>query len=141
MQEYAKPLPIPNEDTKEFWEGCKRHELLIQRCPECHIYRFYPSSLCPKCMSAQAEWARVSGRGHIYSYAIGRHVRSPAWADAVPYILGIIELEEGVRMMSNVVECKPEEAWIGMPVEVVFEDVTPEITLPKFRPRKEGASG
>lgn len=128
---YIKPLPQLTPDSKEFWDGCKRHELLIQRCKGCGTYRHYPRPMCHKCNSMNAEWVRVSGKGKVFSWTVTARAFYPGFE--VPYAVVIIELDEGVRMVSNVVDCKPEDLYIGMPVEVVFEDVTKEITLPKFK--------
>lgn len=132
-----KPMPVPTEDSKPYWEGCKRHELLIQRCQDCGHYRFPPSVLCPKCMSTNVQWARVSGQGKVYSWTIFHYLYHPAFAKDIPYNVAIVELEEGPRIHSNIVECRNEDIYIGMPVEVVFEDVSEEIALPKFRPREK----
>ncbi len=132
MIEYAKPLPVPDGDTKPFWDAAKEHRLMIQRCQDCQRTIFYPRSVCPHCMSDRIDWIQASGRGTIYSYTVVH--RSPsAFKEDVPYVVALIDLAEGVRMMSNVVECAPADVRIGAAVEVVFDDVTPEITLPKFR--------
>ncbi len=122
--EIPKPIPALTEDTKPYWEGCQRHELLIQRCQDCGHYRFPPSGLCPKCMSTNTEWAVVSGKGEIYSWTIFHYVYHPAYAKDIPYNVAIVQLNEGPN----------EDICIGLPVEVIFEDVNGEISLPKFRP-------
>jgi len=138
MADYKRPLPIPNQDTKEFWDGCKNHELRIQKCLNCSRYRFEPSFICPWCMSLNTEWVKVSGKGSVYSFVVYRQPSEPAFADMVPYVVALIELEGiGVRMISNIIDCQPEEVKIGMKVEVVFDDVTEKVTLPKFRTRRE----
>ena len=134
MPDYDKPLPYVHGETRPFWEGTKRHELLIQRCGDCGKFYFYPRSLCPHCMSDSIEWVKVSGRGKIYSFTISYRTGTLPFQSDLPYNIAIIELEEGVHMLSNVVECRNEDLRIDMPVEVVFDDVTPEITLPKFKP-------
>jgi uncharacterized protein len=132
MAEYARPLPVPDGDTKPFWDAAKEHRLTIQRCQNCHEAIFYPRSLCPHCMSDRIEWIAASGKGTIYSYTVV-HQSPAAFADSVPYVVALIDLEEGVRLMSRVVDTAPADVKIGAPVEVTFEDVTPEITLPMFR--------
>jgi len=136
MQGYDKPLPYVHEETRSFWEGTKRHELWLQKCLDCGKFRFYPRSLCPYCFTYNTERIKVSGRGKVYSFTVSHKPASPAFHQDVPYNIAIIDLEEGVRMMSNIVDCKNEDIRIDMPVEIVFDDVTPEITLPKFRPRR-----
>ncbi len=134
MAEYKKPLPFPNSDTKEFWDGAKRHELLLQKCSQCSNYRYPPSSICPNCFSLDFKWERASGKGEVYSFTIVRIPLRPDWAPDVPYALATIKLHEGVRMVSSVIGCKPEDVKIGMKVQVVFDDVTEQFTLPKFKP-------
>jgi hypothetical protein len=131
---YNKPLPEPSCFTEPFWQGTKHHELLIQRCKACQQYIFYPRSHCPQCLSTALEWIKSTGRGKVYSYTVIRRAAFPSFAQEVPYVFAIIELEEGVRLSSNIVGCKPEEVRIGMPVMSVFEEATPEITLVKFKP-------
>lgn len=138
MADYNKPLPNVDEENRPFWEGIKRHELWLQRCQDCEEFRFYPRTICPHCFSYNTQWTRVSGRGKLYSFTVSYRAASPAFQDDVPYNIALIELEEGVRMMSNVVECANEDLRVDMPVEMVFDDVTPEITLPRFRPRRTG---
>jgi len=132
MAEYTRPLPVPDGDTKPYWDAAKEHRLTIQRCQNCHEAIFYPRSLCPHCMSDRIEWIAASGKGTIYSYTVV-HQSPAAFADIVPYVVALINLDEGVRLMSRVVDSAPADVKIGAPVEVVFEDVTPEISLPQFR--------
>jgi uncharacterized OB-fold protein len=134
LADYQKPLPNINPETLPFWEGTKRHELLIQKCRSCGSFRFYPRSICPQCLSYEADWVKVSGHGQIYSFTVSYRARSQGFKADAPYNIAIVELEEGVRLMSNIVECVNAELKIGLPVEAVFEDVTPEITIPRFRP-------
>mgnify|MGYP003878943725 CR=1 FL=1 len=133
--QYSKPLPVITAETREFWQGCKRHELVFQRCKDCGTYRHYPRPMCPSCGSWNVEWAKVSGKGKVYTYIIAHQPFHPAFVNDVPYAVVVVELEEGVRLVSNIVDCKPEDIYIGMPVEVIFDDVTEEVTLPRFRPR------
>ena len=134
MGEYQKPLPIPNEDTKPFWDGLKEHKLRIQKCSQCGQFRFPPRIICPYCMSLESEWVEVEGGGTVYSFTIVHHAYTPAYEGELPYVVAIIELEEGIRLISNIVGCKPEQVEIGMHVELTFEDVTPDFTLHKFQP-------
>ena len=133
MTEYNGPLPKPDKDSAVYWDAARRHELVLQRCLACHRFRFYPRSVCPHCLSDQFEWEGASGRGHIYSFTVIHRPPAPAFRDRVPYVLALVELEEGVRMMTNIVGCDPESVEIGRIVEVTFDDVTDEVTLPKFR--------
>ena len=135
-QKYEKPLPQPNEITGPFWEASKNHELKLQRCGSCGGYRYPPGEICPHCRSNNLEWVKVSGRGKVYTWSVIHQVYHPAFAEEVPYALVAVELEEGPRMVTNLVGCPPEEISVDMPVAVTFEDVTDEISLPKFRPER-----
>lgn len=130
-----KPLPQISPEMAPFWEAARRHQLVVQRCRGCGAHRFPARDICSRCLSREVEWAPVSGRGTIFSYAIMHQVYHPGFADEVPYAVVQVELEEGARMLTNVVGCPPAELTVGMPVEVMFEDRTPEVTLPKFRRR------
>ena len=132
--EYGKPLPIPSQLSEPFWSACKNHELKIQRCRSCGVFRFPPAILCPECLSREVEWKKVSGKGKVFSFVVYRRLYHPAFEADLPYTVAVIELEEGARLLSNVVGIPPEQVTCDMHVEVVFEDVTPEMTLPKFRP-------
>jgi uncharacterized OB-fold protein len=132
MSEYFKPLPKPTPTSRPFWDAAKRHELTIQRCGACKSYVYYPRDRCPRCFADQLEWQRVSGRGRVYSYTIVRRASARSFGDG-PYVLAIVELEEGPRMTSNIV-APPEKIRVDMPVEVFFDDVTPDRTLVKFKP-------
>jgi len=134
-EDYRKPLPYIHEETRPYWEAAKGHELQIQKCRICGTHYFYPRDFCPSCFSFDVEWVRASGRGTVYSFTIC-HRGAPGFERDVPYNLAIIELEEGARMMSNLVECAESDLKVGMAVEVVFDDVTEEVTLPKFRPAR-----
>ena len=133
-----KPVPKIDEESKGFWEACQRHELYIQRCRACGAKRYYPRALCPFCLSSDTEWLRCAGRGTVYSFTVTYQNQAPGFRDQLPYVMAYVELEEGVRLLSNIVECAPDAVRIGMPVEVVFDDVMPEITVPKFRSRARG---
>lgn len=127
------PLPVIDPDNAEFWAACKRHELVLQRCGQCKTLRHPPRPMCHVCNSMTSEWVKSNGRGRIYSYVITVQPIHPGLVGKVPLATVRVQLEEGVLFTSNVVGCAPDEIRIDMPVEVVFEDVTQEITLPKFR--------
>jgi len=129
-----RPRPELSRDTRGYWEALKNHQLVVQRCLECKEYRHHPRPMCPECHSLEFEWAPVCGRGTVYTYAIVTHPLHPHWTDEVPYNVVLVELEEGIRIVSNLVDCPNESIEIGMPVTVVFEDVSDEISLPLFKP-------
>lgn len=134
-QSYTKPLPQPDPITRPFWESVKAHAMRIQRCGACGRWVFYPRALCPACFSAALAWTLVSGRGVVHAFTIPYRHPSPAFQPDLPYVVAIVELEEGARLMTNLVGVPPDpqHVRVGMPVEVLYDDVTPEVTLPKFR--------
>jgi uncharacterized protein len=129
-----KFLPRPTPESAPFWQGCRDHKLLLQYCVACGKYQFYPRVICANCMSEQIEWREASGRGNVETYTIVTRAVSDAYAADVPYVIALITLEEGPRMMSNVIGCDVESVKCGLAVEVVFEHWSDEITMPKFRP-------
>jgi uncharacterized OB-fold protein len=133
-----KPFLPPTETGRFFWDAAKEHRLVVQRCDECGYYVHWPQLLCPHCHSERLSPAEVSGKGTVYSFTIVHHVFHPGFASDVPYSLAIIELEEqpGLRLLANVVDCPNDALYIGMPVEVTFED-RDGYTLPQFRPAVE----
>nr|MDO8091185.1 Zn-ribbon domain-containing OB-fold protein [Candidatus Sigynarchaeota archaeon] len=136
--EYKKPLPTPTPISKKYWEAAREHKLMIQKCGDCGENVFYPRAFCPKCMSSNLNWIESSGKGKLHSFCVVYSTGYPEFREDVPFIIALVELEEGVHMLSNLVECKPEDAQVDMDVEVVFDDVTEEFSLPKFRPLKSG---
>ncbi|MBI2867008.1 MAG: Zn-ribbon domain-containing OB-fold protein [Chloroflexi bacterium] len=133
MEGTTKPLPKPTPLSEPYWRAAREHRLVAPRCRDCGQL-FYPGRLCPRCLGDSFEWPTLSGRGIVYSYTVIRQAAHPAFQPEVPYVFAIIELEEGLRIASNVVGCRPEDVRIGMEVEVVFEGITPDVTLPGFRP-------
>lgn len=133
-QEHAKPLPRPNRLSQPFWDGAKRHELLLQKCSSCGHVWFPPSTRCPRCLSAEYEWSKASGRGKVWSWIVMWQRYFAAFEGDIPYNVAYVELEEGPKLITNLVGCENDAIYCDMPVEVVFEDVTAEISLPKFRP-------
>jgi uncharacterized protein len=130
-----KPLPVPTPETEPFWEGLRQHQLRIQRCKECGRAYFYPRPFCPRCFSSNVEWFTASGRAKLHTYEIIN--RAPAaFAQDAPYVLAVVELDEGPRMLTNIVGVEPEPAKLplDLPLEIVYDDASETITLPKFRP-------
>jgi len=136
QNEYRKPLPTPSPEAQRYWEGCKNHELWIPFCRSCQSFYFYPRAFCPQCFSWDIEWRRTSGLGKIYTFAIQHRAWHPGWSAEVPYVTALVVLEEGPRLYTNIVgvDADPKHIRCDMPVEVVFDDVSEEISLPKFRP-------
>ncbi|MFN8634954.1 MAG: Zn-ribbon domain-containing OB-fold protein [Chloroflexota bacterium] len=136
MADYNKPLPTPDPVTQPFWDSLKAHAIQLQKCGGCSTYVYYPRSVCPGCGSDDLSWTAVSGRGTVHAFAIPhRHPNRVFTADG-PYVVALVELAEGAKIMSNLVDVDPtpDAIKVGMAVEIVYDDVTAEVTLPKFRP-------
>jgi uncharacterized OB-fold protein len=131
-QAYEKPHPVVDPGTEPFWRAAREHRLSIPRCRSCGKHHFYPRELCPHCHSDDLEWTDVSGKGEIYTYTVARKPAGPVYAADVPYVIAMIALDEGPRMLTNIVTDNVESVRIGARVSVSFDDVTAEITLPKF---------
>lgn len=130
----GKPLPRVDEETKGYWEACRRHELYVQQCRACLTRRHYPRAVCPKCLSSDTEWLRCAGTGTVYTFTVTHQNQAPGFRDEVPYVLAYVELDEGPRLLTNIVQCPVDAVHIGQRVTVVFEDVSDEIAIPRFRP-------
>ncbi len=132
---YTKPLPQPTPETQPFWDSLKRHQMQLQCCQDCRDFYFYPRPFCPKCYSTNVAWEDVSGKATLETYVIN-HRAAPRFEEDAPYVIAVVTLAEGPRMMTNLVGVEPEPVALSpdMALEVVYDDVTDEITLPKFRP-------
>lgn len=135
MAEHRKALPHPTPETQDFWDGAKAGELRLQRCNDCKQAYFPPRPFCPACASRSVASFRATGRGRLYSYVIN-HRPAPGFEHEAPYAIAVVELDEGPRMMTSMVEVPqtPEALVLDMPVEAVFEPATETISVPKFRP-------
>ncbi|MBK5221778.1 MAG: OB-fold domain-containing protein [Acidimicrobiia bacterium] len=135
----TRPIPEPTPETAHFWEGTRTGELRIQRCSDCASAYFPPRPFCPACSSRNVEVEAASGRATLYSYVI-HHREVPGFTS--PYAIAVVELEEGPRMMTNIVECEqtPEALVLDMALEVTFEQVNDEISVPLFRPAEASQS-
>ena len=133
MAEYSKPLPVIETWNAPYWQAAKRHEFVAQKCQACGYVHLPPGPVCTNCLSADQDWVWLSGKGTIYSYGIYYQLWHPGFKADIPYNVALIELAEGPQIISQVVGCRNEELGCGLEVEVVFDDVTPEISLPKFR--------
>jgi len=131
---YAKPIPTITPDMKPFFDAAKRHELVVQRCRQCGTHRFPAREICSQCLSRESEWVQVSGLGEVFSYNVMHQVYQAGFAAEVPYAVVVVKLREGPKLVSNLVGVPPHDIKIGAPVRVVFEDISDEVTLPKFTP-------
>ena len=131
---YTKPLPQADDESREFYEGARRHELMLMRCQQCRAWRLPSRPRCPDCWSTDTEWAKASGRGTLYSFGI-MHQKFPGFADDVPYNYAVVELEEGPRIVSNIEGVANDALSVDMPLQVSFDDVADDTTLVRFAPR------
>jgi uncharacterized OB-fold protein len=126
------PQLVIDSDSRPYWEGLAQGELRIQRCDACSHHVFYPRAICPHCSSGKLSWITAAGKGTIYSYTVAHQAFGP-YADEVPFVVAIVELEEGVRMMTRIVGTPHEQVRIGAAVHVTFTPISEEITLPYFQ--------
>ena len=128
-------IPQPTPETQHYWDGAKRGELLLQTCKSCSNTYFPPRPFCPECGSRDVEVVKASGKGRLYSYIIN-HMKAPGYEP--PFAVAVVELEEGPRIMTNILECEqtPEALQLDMPLEVTFEKISDDISLPQFKPAK-----
>jgi hypothetical protein len=134
MSDYAKPIPEADEESAPFYEGARRHELMLMRCDGCGAYRLPSRPRCPDCWSTQTSWVAASGRGTLYSYGI-MHQKFPGFAEEGPYNYAVVELDEGPRIVSNIVDVPAAELRVDMPVQAVYDDVSEDTTLIRFTKR------
>ena len=131
---YQKPVPIPDEASQPFYDGARDHRLMIQQCATCGVVIWPVKSRCDNCMQPTVNWVQASGKATLYSFALMHQVYHPGFASAVPYIIAQVDLEEGLRILTNIVGCASSDLQIGMPLEVTFEAITDEVTQPKLKP-------
>ncbi len=134
MSEPRKPLPRPAPESSPYWEAAKEHRLEMPHCRACDGYWFPPSRTCPHCTSSDVEFRPVSGQGKVFSFVIFDRVYHPAFAAEVPYVVALVELDEGPRMISNIVGIEPDAVRCDMRLTVVFDDVAEGVSVPKFKP-------
>jgi hypothetical protein len=127
-------LPTIEDDTRPFWDAAKERQFLIRRCRACGKAHHYPRPFCPHCWSDDVEWAVASGRATLYTWSVVYANDLPPFSERVPYVAAVVDLEEGLRVMTNVVDCDPSELQIGMALTVEYRTLTDEIDVPVFRP-------
>jgi uncharacterized protein len=135
MPEISKPIPAITPDMREFFDGARAGRLMVQKCDNCGTLRFPAHDLCSKCNSTASRWVPVSGRGEVFSFNIMHQHYHPGFAKEVPYAVVVVELEEGCKFISNLLGVKPHDIRCGMPVEVTFEKLNEDVSIPKFRLR------
>jgi uncharacterized protein len=127
-------LPTPEGDTQPFWDAAADGRLLLRHCNGCGATHFYPRPFCPECWGEDVEWTEASGRATLYTWSVVHGNDLPPWPERVPYVAAVVELSEGPRMMTNIVDCAVDDLRIGMDLDVTFEQRTADITVPLFRP-------
>lgn len=139
----ARPLPVIDEVNAPYWEGARQHRLVLLRCQDCQKYIHPPRPACPRCQSERVAPGEVSGKGAVYSFSIMRRGGNPGFEEKVPFAVVVVELAEepGLITIGNMPGTPLEEIAIGMPVEVTFEEVSAEVTLPQWRPRASATGG
>ena len=133
MSDVQKPLPVVQEFSKPFWEATKVGKLLVQVCNSCKSKIFFPRDRCPECWSQELGWIEASGKATIYSFSITLEGVEKMFVEDLPIVLAWVDLPEGIRMQSNIIECDPKDVEIGAEVELAFKKLTDEITLPYFK--------
>ena len=134
QSEYKKPVPKPSPESVPYWKAAAQHRLELPQCEACEQFWFPPSRSCPHCLSDKVGWTQVSGRGKVFSFVIYDRVYHPAFAEEVPYVVAVIELDEGPRLVSNIVAIAPDDVRCEMKVQAVFKDVAPDVAIPCFEP-------
>jgi uncharacterized OB-fold protein len=135
MTTMQRPLPVQDSLSANFWKACRNHKLSLQQCSACATAQFPPGPVCKKCRSTDLQWIESTGRGTVYSWIVVRHpVPKEIYGPEVPYVVALVDLEEGPRMPTNIVGCAPEDVTAHMKVQVVFRDLTDEVSLPQFTP-------
>ncbi len=133
-QTATKPIPVPDVISAPFFDGARESKLMLQHCVACDAWSFPVRERCPRCFAAQLEWRQASGRGTLYTFTVMHQVVNPGFASAVPYNVAQVDLDEGVRMTSNIVGIANDAIRVGMKLEAVFEEVGETVCIPKFRP-------
>ncbi len=134
--DYKKPIPIPDETSKPFFDGARQHTLLLQHCTSCGAVMWPVKPRCDNCWSADLQWLQASGKGTLYSFTLMHQVLHPGFAGDVPYNIAEVDLEEKLRIITSIIGCSNTELQIGMPLEVAFDDITDEVSLLKFKPAR-----
>ncbi len=132
---FEKPLPLATPTSQPFWEALTRHEVQIQQCGDCGAWIYYPRAFCSKCLSPELEWKEISGRGTLYSFTIARRPTAPFWADDVPQLIAVVELDEGPRLTSTLCNVEESDIRVGMRLQPLFDDVSDKgVTMLRYEP-------
>lgn len=134
MVQSEKPEPESNTWTEPFWRAAQQEKLIIQKCADCGKSIFIPRLVCPGCFSNNIDWIEASGKGTVYTFTVVANNAPSAFLEDMPYVIAVVRLEEGVQMLSNIVDCDPEKVHCDMPVQVAFKEISDKYTLPVFKP-------
>lgn len=138
MSELPIKAPQPNAETQPFWDATAQGRIELAKCEQCGFIPWYPRSMCPDCQGTDMTWQTMSGRGTVYSYSVTRAGAGRAWREHLPFVVAYVQLDEGPIMMTNVVDCDPNDVMIGMAVTAVFDDTGEGASLVRFRPTGQG---
>jgi len=127
-------LPTPDAETQPFWDGARESRLLIRRCNSCGEAHFYPRPFCPRCWSDDVVWEEASGRATLYTWSVVYRNDLPPFGERVPYVAAVVDLAEGPRMLTNVVDCEFDALVVDMDLEVGYRPISDEVTIPVFHP-------
>jgi uncharacterized protein len=127
-------LPVPDDETQPFWDAARAGKLLIKRCADCGRAHFYPRPFCPFCWSAAVSWEAASGQAALYTWSVVHHNDLPPFSERIPYVAAVVDLAEGPRMMTNVVDCDPDRLEVGMRLHVAYRELADDVTVPVFAP-------
>jgi uncharacterized OB-fold protein len=133
VKKRPRPVPVPTNVTRPFWDAASQGKLVLQRCRRCGTWQYWPRPVCMRCISRDLEWREAAGRGVVYSFTVTR-LPAEGFEGREPYVLAAVDLPEGARMMAQLLNCPIERVRIGLPVRIVWEKVTDEISLPQFEP-------
>jgi len=140
VMEYIPGIPLLRPyvdfDNRGFWDGIKQHKLVFQKCKDCGLFVHRPRPMCPRCLSTEKEWVASEGKGKVYAWVNFVYANAAYPGIKVPYAVAVIEMVEGVRMISDIYDVPPDEVYIGMPVEIMYDDIADDLTLPKFKKRE-----
>ncbi|HEV3450020.1 MAG TPA: Zn-ribbon domain-containing OB-fold protein [Acidimicrobiia bacterium] len=127
-------LPAADDDTRPYWDAARAGRLLVKRCADCGAAHFYPRPFCPRCWSSAVSWEEASGRAVLYTWSVVHHNDLPPFSDRLPYVAAVVDLAEGPRMMTNVVDCDEDQLRVGMPLQVAYREIAEHVTIPVFVP-------
>lgn len=137
METWNRPLPVASGETKPFWDACNRGVFLIQQCDDCRLFQYHYRGFCCHCWSKNVTDVPIQGTGEVWTFSVVERTRMPGFSELTPYVIAVVELTEGVRVLTNVINCDPASIEIGTPVSLTFVRATPEWNLAMFEPVRD----